>query len=214
MASLAVFVVLTINSVYLYDPARATTTSYSPAKIDCIQPLERTHIFASIAAFDRDIYINYHKGVHIDQYRVSSTLQWNLEKRHFQVDLCESTDVGIRDIRCDGQFLCLSVMQQNDLKWRLDLMTRDLTRIRRGQPMDSGENQHKFFSMTIPLYDQRWIFANWYTNKLWLVDQQGKTRLMKETKIKNVRNVSISPNQCYMAIRMEKPSFVKFYKLD
>ena len=104
-------------------------------------------------------------------------------------------------------------MQQEDFKWRLDVMSRDLTLIRRGIPMDCGENQHQFFSMVIPLYDQRWFFLNWFTNKIWLVDQQRKTRCIKESKIKNVRNIFISPNRCFMAIRTDKSSYLKLYKL-
>ncbi|CAF1537388.1 unnamed protein product [Adineta steineri] len=68
--------------------------------------------------------------------------------------------------------------------------------------------------MLIPLHDQRWLFVNWHTNKLWLVDQQGKTKLIKDNRIKNIRNISIAPNGCYMAVRTEKPSAMKMYKLD
>lgn len=212
MSSLSVFIVLTIHSVYLYDPTKAQPNL--PVKIESIKPLDRSHVLASVSSFERDIYINYHKGVHIDQYRVSSTSQWTLEKRYSKSDCCETKDIGIRDTRSDSQNICLSIMQQDDLKWRLDIMSRDMKRIRRGIPMDAGENQHKFFSMLIPLYDQRWLFVNWYTNKLWLVDQQGKTKLIKESKIRNIRNVSVSPNGCYMAIRTEKPSNLKLYKLE
>ena len=212
MTSLSAFAILTIHSMYLYDPVKSS--SNTPVKIDAIQPVERTHVFASFSPFDRDLYINYHKGVHLDQYRVSANNQWTLEKRFSKLDCCESKDIGIRDVRCDGQYLCLSIMQQDDLKWRLDLMSRDMKRIRRGLPMDSGENQHKFFSMLIPVQDQRWFFVNWYTNKLWLVDQQGKAKLIKESKVKNIRNISVSPNSSYMAIRMEKPSNFKLYKLE
>ena len=42
-------------------------------------------------------------------------------------------------------------------------MSRDMKRIRRGSPMDSGESQHQFFSILIPLHDQ-----------------QGKANLIKE----------------------------------
>jgi hypothetical protein len=212
MPSLAVFVILSIHSVYLYEPTKAAPNL--PVKVDAIQPLDRSHVLASVSTFDRDIYINYHKGVHIDQYRVSPASDWTLVKRYTKSDCCETKDIGIRDARCDAQYICLSVMQQNDLKWRVDLMSRDMVRVRRGIPMDSGENQHKFFSMLVPLHDQRWIFLNWYTNKLWLIDPQGKTKLMKESKIKNVRNTCISPNGCYMAIRTEKSSTLKLYKLD
>jgi hypothetical protein len=212
MASLSVFVILTIHSVYLYDPAKPSPNL--PVKVEEIQPSDRSHVLTSISPFERDIYINYHKGIHIDQYRVSTTSAWTLEKRYSKSDYCETKDIGIRDVRCDSQYICLSVMQQSDLKWRLDLVSRDMKRIRRGIAMDSGENQHKFFSMLIPLHDQRWLFVNWYTNKLWLVDQQGKTRLMKESKIKNIRNICISPKGGYMAIRTEKPSALKLYKLD
>lgn len=215
MASLSSFLLLTIHSVYLYDPSKCSSSSkYVPVKIESIQPLERTHVFASICSFDRDIYINYHKGVHLDQYRLSSTHQWTLEKRYSKSTCCEAKDIGIRDVRCDGEHLCLSIMQQEELKWRLDVMSKDLTRIRRGNPLDSGENQHKFFSMLIPIYDQRWLFINWFTNKLWIVDEQGTTKLIKETKIKNIRNASISPNRSFIALRVEKPSFLKLYKLD
>ncbi|CAF4296744.1 unnamed protein product [Adineta steineri] len=93
-------------------------------------------------------------------------------------------------------------------------MSRDMVRVRRGVAMDAGENQHKFFSMLIPLHDQRWLFVNWFTNKLWMVDHQGKTRLVKETKIKNIRNTCISPDASIMALRTEKPSTLKIYKLD
>ncbi|CAF1665084.1 unnamed protein product [Adineta ricciae] len=210
--SLSVFAVLTIHSLYLYDPLKST--SNPPVKVDAVQPSDRTHVLASISAFERDIYINYHKGVHVDQYRVSSTSQWTLEKRYSKADYCETKDIGIRDVRCDSQHMCVSVMQQNDLKWRLDVLSRDMKRIRRGIVMDAGENQHKFFSMLIPMHDQRWLFVNWYTNKLWLVDQEGKPRLMKESKIKNIRNACISPNGCYLAVRTEKPSALKLYKLD
>jgi len=212
MASLSVFAILTIHSVYLYDPIKPSPNL--PVKIDVIQPLARSHVFTSITPFERDIYINYHKGVHVDQYRISTTSQWTLEKRYSKIDCCETKDIGIRDVRCDSQHICLSIMQPNDLKWRLDIMSRDMKRIRRGVGMDAGENQHKFFSMLIPLHDLRWLFVNWYTNKLWLVDQQGKAILVKETKIKNIRNVCISPNGCYMAIRTEKPTALKLYKLD
>ena len=45
-------------------------------------------------------------------------------------------------------------MQQSDLKWRLDIMSRDMKRIRRGVPMDHGENQYEFFFMLISVHDQ------------------------------------------------------------
>ena len=44
--------------------------------------------------------------------------------------------------------------------------------------------------------------------------QQGKTKLIKESKIKNIRNTCIAPNGCYMAVRTEKPSALKLYKLE
>ena len=212
MSSLSVFVILTIHSVYLYDPTKSQPND--PIKVDAIQPLNRSHVLSSITPFERDIYINYHKGVYIDQYRVSMTSQWTLEKRYSKSDCCETKDIGIRDVRCDSQCICLSIMQQDDLKWRLDIMTHDMKRVRRGIAMDCGENQHKFFSMLIPLHDQRWLFVNWYTNKLWMVDQQGKTKLIKETKIRNIRNICISPDGTYMAIRSEKLSALKLYKLE
>ena len=56
-------------------------------------------------------------------------------------------------------------------------MSRDMKRIRRGIGMDSGENQHKFFSMLIPLHDQRWLFVNWHTNKLWMIDATRKNKI-------------------------------------
>jgi len=212
MSSLSVFVILTIHSLYLYDPIKPSPNL--PIKVDAIKPFARSHVLSSVSSFERDVYINYHKGVHVDQYRVSKTSEWILEKRYSKSDCCESKDIGIRDVRCDSQHICLSIMQPNDFKWRLDIMTHDMKRIRRGVGMDAGENQHKFFSMLIPLYDQRWLFVNWYTNKLWMVDQQGRAILVKENKIKNIRNVSISPNGSYMAIRTDKPTALKLYKLD
>lgn len=215
MPILSSFLLLTIHSVYIYDPFKILSSSSNlPIKIDSIQPLERTQIFASITSFDRDIYINYHKGVHLDQYRLLTTSQWILEKRYSKQNTFEIKDIGMRDCRSDGQYLSLSIMQQDDFKWRIDLMSKDLQRIRRGIPMDCGENQHKFFSMLIPLYDQRWIFLNWFTNKIWIIDQQGKIKLIKESKIKNIRNISISSNQSFIAIRTEKPNYLKLYKLD
>jgi hypothetical protein len=211
MSSISVFVILTIHSVYLYDPIKPVPNL--PVKVEEIQPLDRTHVLASVSPFERDIYINYHKGVHIDQYRVSLTSHWTLEKRYSKMDCCETKDIGIRDARCDSQYICLSIMQC-DLKWRLDLMSREMKRIRRGIVMDAGENQHKFFSMLIPVHDQRWLFVNWYSNKLWMVDQQGKPKLMKDSKIKNIRNACISSNGCYMAVRTEKPCALKLYKLE
>lgn len=212
MPSLSVFLILTIHSVYIYDPNKASPNL--PIKIDAIQPLDRSHVLSSISSFERDIYINYHKGVHIDHYRVSTTSEWKLEKRYSKSDCCETKDVGIRDVRCDSQYICLSIMQQGDLKWRLDIMSHDMKRIRRGNPMDAGENQHKFFSMLIPIHDQRWLFVNWHTNKLWTVDQTGKATMLKDSKIKNIRNICISPNGSYMAIRTEKPTALKFFKLE
>ncbi|CAF4638465.1 unnamed protein product [Rotaria sp. Silwood2] len=114
MSSLSMFVILTIHSVYLYDPIKSHPNL--PVKIDAIQPLDRSHVLASISPFERDIFINYHKGVHLDQYRVSSTSQWTLEKRYSKSDCCETKDIGIRDVRCDSQYMCLSIMQQDDLK--------------------------------------------------------------------------------------------------
>lgn len=211
MSSLSLFVILTIHSVYLYDSLKSSPNL--PIKVESIKALDRSHVLASLSPFDRDLYINYHKGIHIDQYRVSPTLEWILIKRFSKNELSEIKDIGIRDVRCDNEYICLSIMQQDDLKWRLDLMSRDMVRVRRGVSMDAGENQHKFFSMLIPLQDQRWLFVNWFTNKLWIVDQQGKTRLVKETKIKNIRNISVSSDGLYLAIRTEKPSALKMYKL-
>ncbi|CAF1310368.1 unnamed protein product [Rotaria magnacalcarata] len=182
MSSLSLFVILTIHSVYLYDPTKGCGSN--PIKVESIKPLDRTHVLASLSPFDRDLYINYHK---------------------------EAKDIGIRGVRCDFQHICLSIMQHDDLKWRLDLMSRDMVRVRRGVPVDSGENQHKSFSMLIPVQDQRWLFVNWFTNQLWIVDQQGKTRLVKETKIKNIRSISLSTDSSYMAFRTEKPSALKIY---
>jgi hypothetical protein len=211
MSSLSLFIILTIHSVYLYDPSKNSPNL--PIKVESIKPLDRSHVLASLSPFDRDLYINYHKGVHIDQYRVTPTLEWILQKRFSKNECSEAKDIGIRDVRCDNEHICLSIMQHDDLKWRLDLMSRDMVRVRRGVAMDAGENQHKFFSMLIPIQDQRWLFVNWFTNKLWIVDQQGKTRLVKEAQIKNIRNTSVSPDGSYMAIRTEKPSALKIYKL-
>jgi len=212
MSALSLFVILTIHSVYLYDPMKMSPNI--PVKVESIKASDRSHVLASLSPFDRDLYINYHKGVHIDQYRVSPTSEWILQKRFSKNECSETKDIGIRDVRCDNEHICLSIMQHDDLKWRLDLMSRDMVRVRRGVAMDAGENQHKFFSMLIPLQDQRWLFVNWFTNKLWLVDQQGKTRLVKEAKIKNIRNTCVSPDGSHMAIRTEKPSALKIYKLE
>ncbi|CAF4780884.1 unnamed protein product [Rotaria socialis] len=138
MPSISVFVILTIHSVYLYDPLKSKPNL--PVKIDAIQPLDRTHALASLSPFERDLYINYHKGIHMDHYRVSLTSQWSLEKRYSKSNCCETKDIGMRDVRCDSQYICLSIMQQDDLKWRLDIMSRDMKRIRRGVVMDAGEN--------------------------------------------------------------------------
>ena len=212
MSSISLFVILTIHSVYLFDATKSPSSF--PIKIDSIRPLDRTHVLASICALNRDLYINYHKGVHIDQYRILATSEWILQKRYSKSECCEMKDIGIRDVRSDGKHLCLSIMQHDDLQWRLDLMSPDMVRVRRGVPMDSAENQHKFFSMLIPIYDYRWLFVNWFTNKLWIVDQQGKTRLIKESKIRNIRNISISSDSTWLAIRTEKPSVLQLYKLD
>ena len=75
----------------------------------------------------------------------------------------------------------------------------------------AGENQHKFFSMLIPIQNQCWVFVNWFTNKLWMVDQQGKTRLTKESKIKNI---ALSQDSAHSAIRLEKPATPNLYKLS
>lgn len=212
MSSISLFVILTIHSVYLLDPMKSASTP--PVKIDSIRPLDRTHVLASICALDRDVYINYHKGVHIDQYRCLPTSEWILQKRYSKNECCELKDIGIRDVRSNGEYLCLSIMQNDDLTWRLDLMSRDMVRVRRGVQMDSAENQHKFFSMLIPTYNNQWLFVNWFTNKLWFVDQQGKTRLVKESLIRNIRNISISSDSSLMAIRTEKPSLLQIYKID
>ncbi|CAF2789882.1 unnamed protein product [Rotaria sp. Silwood2] len=143
MPSLSVFVILTIHSVYLYDSIKSSPNL--PIKVDAIQPADRSHVLASILPFERDIYFNYHKGVYIDQYHVSLTSQWTLEKRYSKSGCCETKDIGIRDIRCDSQYICLLIMQQDDLKWPLHIMPRDMKRIRRGIAMNSGDNQHQFF---------------------------------------------------------------------
>ena len=41
---------------------------------------------------------------------------------------------------CDSQYIYLLIMQQDDLKWPLDLISRDMKRIRCGIIMDSEEN--------------------------------------------------------------------------
>jgi hypothetical protein len=190
------------------------TSPNIPIKVESIKPLDRSHVLASLSTFDRDLYINYHKGIHIDHYRVIGTSEWILQKRYSKNECSEIKDIGIRDVRSNNEHICLSIMQHDDLKWRLDLMSREMKRIRRGIVMDAGENQHKFFSMLIPVHDQRWLFVNWYSNKLWMVDQQGKPKLMKDSKIKNIRNACISSNGCYMAVRTEKPCALKLYKLE
>ncbi|CAF0962320.1 unnamed protein product [Rotaria sordida] len=108
MPSLSVFVILTIHSVYLYDSIKPSPNL--PIKVDAIQPADRSYVLASISPFERDIYVNYHKGVHIDQYHVSSTSQWTLEKRYSKSGCCETKDIGIRDVRCDSQYICLLIM--------------------------------------------------------------------------------------------------------
>ena len=211
MSSLSLFVILSIHSLYLYDPVKSSPNI--PMKVETIKALDRSHVFASLSAFDRDLYINYHKGVPIDQYRVVGTSEWILQKRYSKGELCEAKDIGIRDVRANKEHVCFSIMQQDDLKWRLDLMSRDMIRVRRGVAMDHGENQHKFFSMLIPIDNQCWLFVNWFTNKLWIVDQQGKTRLIKESKIKNIRNIALSQDSNHLAIRLEKPATLNVYKL-
>ena len=211
MGSLSLFVILTIHSVYLFDPSKPMPNL--PWKVDAIKPLDRSHVLASLSAFDRHLLINYHKGVHIDEYLAKSHSEWLLERRFSKNECSESKDIGIRDVRCDNEHICLSIMQHDDLKWRLDLMSREMVRVRRGVAMDAGENQHKFFSMLVPIHQHRWLFLNWFTNKLWIVDQQGKTRLVKESKIRNIRNMSLSADGLYLVIRTEKPSAINIYQL-
>ena len=67
--------------------------------------------------------------------------------------------------------------------------------------------------MLIPIQNQCWLFVNWFTNKLWIVDQQAKTRLIKESKIKNIRNIALSQDASHLAIRLEKPAVLNLYKL-
>lgn len=212
MSSISLFVLLTIHSVYLYDPEKSFDNK--PIKVESLRSSDRTHVLASLCPLDRDLFTNYHKGVHLDQYRVLASSEFVLQRRYSKNDLCETNDIGVRDIRSNGECLCLSIMLNEDCKWRLDLMSRDMVRIRRGVPMDSGENQQKFFSMLVSIDQQRGLFVNWFTNKLWIVDQQGKTRCVKESIIKNIRNCAPSSDLNYFAIRNEKPSFVHIYKLD
>jgi hypothetical protein len=89
-----------------------------------------------------------------------------------------------------------------------------MVRVRRGVQMDAAENQHKFFSMLIPLNDQRWMFVNWFTNQLWIVDQQGKTRQVKEAKMKNIRNIVISTDSTHLAVRTDKPALLQIFNLE
>ena len=46
-------------------------------------------------------------------------------------------------------------MKRSDLKWRLDIMSRDMKRTRGGIPMDHGENQHQFLSMDVKWHFER-----------------------------------------------------------
>ena len=211
MSSIRSFVILTIHSVYLFDPWKE-----SLLKIDSIRPLDRSHVLSSLSSRDRDLFINYHKGIHLDQYRfVEQTSEWILHKRFDKEELIENKDLGVRDVRSNGDYLCLSLMQEEDLRWRLDLFSREMVRVRRGVPMDAGENQQKFFSMLIPFNAQQaFLFLNWFTNQLWIVDRQGKTRQIKENKIKNIRNIAISTDSTYLAIRTEKPSLLQLFQLQ
>jgi len=205
-----VFLILSIHSVYTYDPQKP---SQWPAKIEQIQPLDRSHVLSSIATYHtKDVYINYHKGVHIDQYHCGENSRWKLEQRFSKEECCDlTTDLGIRDIRCDQFYICLSVMQQN-LMWRIDIRNYKMGLLRRGIQMDRGENQHKFFSMLTPLYDNRWLFMNWFTNCLWLIDEHGEPKQL-DTKIKNIRNCCLSANNHeYFVIRTEKKGELKVYK--
>lgn len=51
-------------------------------------------------------------------------------------------------------------MQHDDLKWRLDLMSRDMVQYDEVQWI--REKINISFSMLIPLQDQRWLFVNWF----------------------------------------------------
>jgi hypothetical protein len=134
--------------------------------------------------------------------------------RFSQSKCAEKSDLGIRDVRSDGEYLCLSFLQGEDLRWRLDLVSEEMVRVRRGVQMDSAENQHKFFSMLIPLNDQRWIFVNWFTNQLWIVDHQGKTRQVKEAKMKNIRNIVMSTDSTHLVVRTDKPALLQIFNLE
>ncbi|CAF2993810.1 unnamed protein product [Rotaria sp. Silwood2] len=108
MSSLSLFVILTIHSVYLYNPTKSIGNL--PLKVESIKPLDRTHVLASLSPVDRDLYINYPKGVHIDHYRVTAASEWILEKRCSKSECSKTKDIGIRDVRCDSQHICLSIM--------------------------------------------------------------------------------------------------------
>ena len=82
MSSLSLFVILSIHSLYLYDPMKSSPNI--PIKVETIKASDRSHVFASLSSFDRDLYINYHKGVHIDQYSVVGTSEWILQKAIFK----------------------------------------------------------------------------------------------------------------------------------
>ena len=83
---------------------------------------------------------------------MTPTSEWISQKKIFKKNECsEIKDIGIRDVRCDNGHICLSIIQHDDLKWRLDLMSRDMVRVRRGVVIDHGENQHKIFLLYMNL---------------------------------------------------------------
>ena len=50
MLSLSLFFILTIHSVYLYDPTKGYGIS-NPIKVEPVKPLDRTHALALLSPF-------------------------------------------------------------------------------------------------------------------------------------------------------------------
>ncbi|CAF0816220.1 unnamed protein product [Didymodactylos carnosus] len=208
-SSLNLFLILSIHSLYTYDPLSTMSDDKLILKVEQVLPLDR-NILASICNHNKFIYISYHKGVHIDSYTVTLP-EWKLTRRWSKLEVCEPTDNGVRDIRCDSFYIGLSVMQQ-DLHWRVDIMDYNMVRLRKGFIMDQSENQHRFFSMLTPLFDNRWLFINWHTNKIWLLDEFGQVKQLNTT-YKNIKNICLSNDLNYFVIRSEKPSSLKIYRI-
>ncbi|CAF0880049.1 unnamed protein product [Didymodactylos carnosus] len=148
----------------------------------------------SISVHNSDAYVVYSSGI-IHRFKISN---WEIIDQWSSNEILKKTDYAVCSIRNNGTYCGLLILQK-DLHWRIDLFDFDMVQQRYGLPIDQAPDECSLWVNLTVLHNDEWLFCNKYSNKVYLIDSEGKIKQIG----KNCTGACLMNDQCVGIVTTE-----------